>query len=75
MIWPSVISGLAAIVAASLGFIIRQKIKEVHVLVDGRLTEALEEIKELKASVKFEKTQEPEIPGTLDERGRHRRIV
>jgi hypothetical protein len=42
------IGGVAAIAAAALGLVNRQKIAEVHVLVNHRLDEALTEIQTLK---------------------------
>ena len=60
MIWPSVIAGVSGIIAAAVGLIIRNQLAVIHVLVNKRLDDALKEIAELKASVKFEKTQLPE---------------
>jgi hypothetical protein len=58
--WPALIGALGAIFAASLGLVNRHKIAQVHVLVNSRLTTALDEIAALKASLRFEKTQPPE---------------
>ena len=66
MIWSSIISGIAGIVAAGLGFIIKQKINQVHILVNNRLDLALKEIDDLKTSLKYEKTQPAE-------QGKHKR--
>lgn len=60
MIWASVIGGLASIVAAGVGLLIHNKVTEIHVLVNKRLDDALTEISDLKRSVAFQKTQEPE---------------
>jgi hypothetical protein len=55
-IWPAIIAGLAAIIAAGLGYANRQKINEsnqklneIHVLVNSRLDEALNQINELRS--------------------------
>lgn len=52
MIWASVIAGIAAVLAAAIGYRNNRKIAEVHVLVDGRLSDALKEIDELKGMLK-----------------------
>jgi hypothetical protein len=56
MIWPAIIAGVAAIIAAGLGYANRQKINEssqklneIHVLVNSRLDEALNQINELRS--------------------------
>jgi hypothetical protein len=57
MIIASVISGIAAIIAASLGVVNHQRIKEVHVLVNNqldavmtKLSAALKENEQLKGN-------------------------
>jgi hypothetical protein len=46
---PASISGIAAIIAAVIGFLNKLKLGEVHVLVNSRLDEALKLIEILKA--------------------------
>lgn len=48
MIWSSVITGIAAIIAAAVGLINRHKLNQVHVLVNSRLDATLTEIADLK---------------------------
>jgi len=48
VIWSSVITGIAAILAAALGLINRHKLNQVHVLVNSRLDSTLTEIEDLK---------------------------
>lgn len=55
-----VVAALAAVFAASLGFVNHDKISKVQVNVDGRMDAALKEIGELKKAVIFEKTQPAE---------------
>jgi hypothetical protein len=62
MIWPAVIAGVAAIIAAALGYVNRQKINEnnnklneIHVLVNSRLDEALNHISELQNIIKIQR--------------------
>jgi hypothetical protein len=69
MIWTSVIAGIAAIIAATLGLINHQKITEVHVLVNGRLTLALAEIESLRKALRWrEVTVDEEFPIQAEER-------
>jgi hypothetical protein len=48
----AVIGGVAAVAAASLGVMNRGKLREIHVLVNSRLDEALGEIALLKEQAK-----------------------
>jgi hypothetical protein len=57
--WPAVVGALGAIIASYVGLSNKRKIAEVHVLVNSRLSTALEEIAELKSSLRYEKTQPP----------------
>jgi len=67
MIWPAIIAGIAAIIAASLGYVNRQKINqnndklnEIHVLVNSRLDDALTHISELQAIIKDQRNKAAE---------------
>jgi hypothetical protein len=48
---PAVISSITAIMVAVFGWKTAAKLGEIHVLVNGRLTEALNEIDKLKAMI------------------------
>lgn len=59
MIISAVIVGVAAVLAAIIGIWNRQKLNQIHVLVNSRLQVALDEISDLKRSLRYERTQGP----------------
>jgi hypothetical protein len=67
MIWPAIIAGVAAIIAAALGYVNRRmiyennnKLNEIHVLVNSRLDDALTHISELQEIIKESREQAAE---------------